>query len=81
VVAFCSIPLFYFPCLDSCGCPISRCAIFALMFRADRVAVLLILDFFFLILYVVMPWIIRVPFPMLLSLAVEHPINLWYLWS
>jgi hypothetical protein len=59
VVTFCSIPLSYFPCFDSCGCPISRCAIFALMFRAARVAVLLILGFLFWILYVVMPWIIR----------------------
>jgi hypothetical protein len=65
VTAFCSIPLSYFPCLDSCGCPISRCAIFALMFRAARVAVLLILGFLFWILYVVMLWIIRVFFPML----------------
>jgi hypothetical protein len=119
VVAFCSIPLSYFPCLDSCRCPISRCAdscrcpifrcaIFALMFRAAIVAVLMILGFLFLnlvcgyaldypcafsfrllifescmwlcpglsmcfflwtsyfwILYVVMPWIIRVFFPML----------------
>jgi hypothetical protein len=63
VVAFCSIPLSYFPCLDSCGCPVSRCAIFALMFRAARV--LLILGFLFWILYVAMPWIICVFFPML----------------
>jgi ABC-type polysaccharide/polyol phosphate export permease len=41
VTAFCSIPLSYFPCLDSCGWPISRSAIFELMFRAARVAVFL----------------------------------------
>jgi hypothetical protein len=35
------------------------------MFRAARIPVLLILGFLFLILYVDMPWIIRVLIPML----------------
>jgi hypothetical protein len=51
VVAFCSIPLSYFPGLDSCN----SSAIFTLMFSVARVAVLLILGFLFWILYVAMP--------------------------
>jgi hypothetical protein len=80
VVAFCSSPHSYFPSLDSCGCPISRCAIFALMFRAARVNVSLILGFLFLNLVCGY----ALDYPCISSyvgvLAVGHPIDLRYLW-
>jgi hypothetical protein len=70
--------VFLFPCLDSCGCPISRCAIFVLMFRAARVAVLLILGFLFFNL--VCGYVLD--YPCIFSVLVfwlwgRHPIDLW----